>query len=120
MNESAFLEVEFFLLIAFSFVIPCAVYVYLYSKKSISRLTVLFFAAGLIAMSGIDVVLLSLLRELAQRSSSVIDDKLFAGELRLALYLLPAVFAGTGVNLLSHVLIQHLTKAEQMFDRKQR
>lgn len=29
----------------------------------------------------------------------------------------PAVFAGIGVNLISHVLIEHLFRAERNFDR---
>lgn len=120
MGESAFLELEFVLLIIFSFVVPGAIYAFLYLKTSISRLTVLLFAFCLLVVSCADLVLLSLLRELAQHSRSVVDDKLFAGELRLAFYLLPVVFAGTGVNLLSHVLVHHLTRAEQRFDRKKR
>lgn len=120
MSESAFLELEFVLLVLFSFVIPAVIYLYLFTKASISRLTVLFFALCLMAVSGADLVLLSLLRELAQHSRSVVDDKLFAGELRLAFYLLPVVFVGTGVNLLSHVLVHHLTGAEQRFDREKR
>jgi hypothetical protein len=45
---------------------------------------------------------------------------IFSSELSMALYLLPAVFAGIGVNLLSHVLIGHLNEAEQKFDQEHR
>jgi hypothetical protein len=31
---------------------------------------------------------------------------------------LPAVFGGIGVNLISHVLLRHLAEAEERFDRE--
>ena len=37
----------------------------------------------------------------------------------LGLYLLPALFAGIGINLVSHVLIHHLVSAERRFDQNQ-
>ena len=37
-----------------------------------------------------------------------------------SLYLLPAVFAGIGVNLVSHVVIRHLNLAESRFERDDR
>lgn len=120
MPISAFLELEFLLLVFFSLVTPLAVYAYLYRKKSIARVTVLSFSVCLILMSGLDLALLSRLREVALHSISSLDDAIFVGELRLALYLLPAVFAGTGINLLSHSLIAHLTKAETRHDAEQR
>lgn len=46
------------------------------------------------------------------------DDKLFASELSIALYLLPAVLAGIGINVVSHILIHHLLDAEKRFDRE--
>jgi len=70
-------------------------------------------------MGCLDFALLSRLRQLALHSLSSLDDAIFVGELRLALYLLPAVFAGTGINLLSHSLITHLTKAEHRYDKEQ-
>ncbi|MDP2846837.1 MAG: hypothetical protein Q8O35_01445 [Humidesulfovibrio sp.] len=118
MQTSTFVETEFVLLLLFSFILPGAIYCYLSRKESISRLTVLFFAMLLVIIAGLDVALLSRLREMAQVSVSTFDDRLFIGELRIALYLLPVVFAGTGVNLISHVLIHHLTQAEHKFDRR--
>jgi len=53
---------------------------------------------------------------MARATPSAFEDRLFNSELALALYLLPAVFAGVGVNLVSHVLIGHLTDAEKTFD----
>ena len=34
-------------------------------------------------------------------------------------YLLPALFAGLGVNMLSHILVGHLRDAETRFDQEQ-
>jgi hypothetical protein len=86
-------------------------------SKSISRSSVLVFASLLILLSGIDFYLLRSLAELARSSTSLIDDKVFSHELSLALYLLPVVFAGIGVNLISHVLLTHLSRAEKAYDK---
>lgn len=74
----------------------------------------------LITLSGIDFVLLQKLAEKAKLSSSAFDDRMFVTELSMALYLLPAVFAGIGVNLVSHVVIRHLNLAESRFERDDR
>lgn len=118
MSEHVFFEVEFSLLLLFSFVVPGIVYALLYRTTSVSRKTVLFFAFCLVAIAGFDAALLSRLKDMAAVSVTTFDDRLFLGELRIALYLLPVVFAGTGVNLISHVLIHHLTEAEHKFDRR--
>lgn len=118
MSDTIFFEAEFILLLLFSFIIPAAVYVLLYRKTSISRLTVLLFAISLVLIAAVDAALLSRLRDMAMVSASTFDDRLFLGELRIALYILPVVFVGTGVNLISHVLIHHLTQAEHKFDRR--
>ena len=70
-----------------------------------------------IGLSGVDLVLLQKLAEKAKLSLSTFDDRLFVTELSIALYLLPAVFAGIGVNLVSHVLIRHLNRAEKRFEQ---
>lgn len=46
----------------------------------------------------------------------MLDDAVFTSELATALYLLPALFAGIGVNMLSHILISHLAQAEKRFN----
>ena len=118
MNESVFVEVEFFVLTLFSLLLPVSIYAYMMWKKAISRQTVLLFGVLLIALSGINVLLMQRLAEMAKISPSLLDDRIFASELSVALYLLPAVFAGIGVNLMSHILIGHLTEAERRFDRE--
>lgn len=120
MKETAYLELEFVLLVLFSFVVPAAVYGYLYRMRSIARVTVLLLSLCLILVAGLDLALVSILRDIAVGSSSSLDDRLFVGELRIALYLLPATFAGTGVNMISHLLIEHLTRAEKRHDHGER
>lgn len=97
--------------------LPVALYIFLFRRAAISRLSVAGYACLLIAMAGIDVYLLQTLADLARQTSSQLDDRIFVSELSVALYLLPAVFAGIGVNLLSHVLIDHLHRAEGRYER---
>lgn len=117
---TALYEVDFFLLITTSLLLPAGIYATLLLKRSISQWTVLVLALVLITLSGIDFVLLQKLAEKAKLSSSAFDDRMFVTELSMALYLLPAVFAGIGVNLVSHVVIRHLNLAESRFERDDR
>lgn len=113
---NVFLEKEFFLLIVFSIFIPVILYRLMWSKRTISRVMVFFFGLALILLAGIDVFLLRILADLAKHSSSILDDRVFNSEISVALYLLPALFAGTGINLVSHIFIKHLVEAEKRFD----
>lgn len=115
--QHVFLELEFFLLIIFSLILPVGIYWFLLRRFSISRFSVVAIAIVLIMISGIDVYLLQVLSTISRATTSSIDDQLFASELSVALYLLPAVFAGVAINLLSHVLIDHLHRAESRHDR---
>lgn len=118
MSNSVFVEFRFWLLVAFSLVLPVGIYAVLLATRSISRLAVLAFGVVLVLMAGVDVYLLQTLTSLAHRSPSLADDALFNTELTIALYALPAVFGGIGVNLISHVLLRHLAEAEERFDRE--
>ncbi|MDB5804987.1 MAG: hypothetical protein JWN73_2309 [Betaproteobacteria bacterium] len=117
MSESVFVESEFFMLILASFILPSGIYGYMMWKRAISRQTVLLFGFLLLAISGIVIVLLQVLRRMAKASHSLLDDQIFASEISVALYLLPALFAGIGVNIVSHVLIQHLGDAQRRYDQ---
>jgi hypothetical protein len=114
---TVFTEARFWTLVVFSVVLPCVVYFALLSKRSISRFTVLLFGLALVAMAGVDVYLLQSLTGMSRQTPSSMDDAIFASELSLALYLLPATIGGIGVHMTSHVLIQHLFDAERRFDR---
>lgn len=115
-----FLEAEFLVLVLCSLVLPGAIYWFLFRRDSISRLSVLGFAVVLIVLAGIDVYLLQALAGISDRTPSVLDDRLFLSSISVALYILPAVFAGIGVNLLSHLLVDHLHRAESRHDREAR
>ena len=118
MNDTVFFNFQFISLVATSVFIPVGIYYFLLKKQAISRLTVLMFASILIALSGVDVFLLQSLAQAAKTTLSILDDKWFSSELSIALYLFPALFAGVGVNLVSHVLIDHLVIAERKFIQK--
>ena len=119
MNESVFYEMSFILLIMFSTVIPVGIYMFLYRKFAISHWAVMAFGMLLVVIAGIDVFLLQFLAQEAKATKSIFDDTIFLGQVSLALYLFPAMFAGLGVNLLSHALVKHLNKAEEIFDYEQ-
>ena len=115
-STTVFTEAIFWSLVVFSVVLPCAIYAALLAKRSISRTTVLLFGLALVAMAGVDVYLLQSLASAAKATPSLSDNTLFVSELSTALYLLPAMIGGIGVNMTSHVLIQHLFDAERRFD----
>lgn len=118
--NALFFQAEFFLLILFSFLIPAAIYLIMMIKHTISRMTVLLFGVTLLVLAGVDVVLLHHLANETRQTAILFTDKIFTSELSLALYLLPLVSAGIGINIVSHVLITHLNEAERNFDRAQK
>ncbi|MEO8670829.1 MAG: hypothetical protein ABI411_05905 [Tahibacter sp.] len=118
MSTTVFVELRFWLLIVFSLVLPTGIYIALLAKKAISRMTVLAFGVVLVAIAGFDVYLLQSLASAARLTESLADDTFFVSELSVALYVLPAMFGGIGVNIISHVLVQHLVNAEHRFSRQ--
>ncbi len=118
MNTTVFAEVRFWLLILFSLVLPFGIYGVLLVKKVISPRAVMFLGFVLVAIAGIDLYLLRHLANAARATPSLADDALFLSELSVALYLLPAMFGGIGVNLVSHALVRHLTEAERRFEEQ--
>jgi hypothetical protein len=112
---TVFTEIEFWLLIVFSLLLPFSIYGLLLGTRSISSRSVLVLGFALVALAGIDVYLLQHLATMARRSPSPADDAIFISEVSFALYILPALFGGIGINLVSHVLIRHLSQAEQRF-----
>ena len=120
MVRSAFFEIEFILLIFSAVILPIGIYSYMLWKRAISRKSVLFFGFSLIAMGGVSIFLLQRLKVIALTSSSLLDDRIFASEISVALYLLPVLFAGIGVNLISDILIKHLDEAERQYDQNHR
>jgi hypothetical protein len=117
MADTVFTQIEFWLLIAFSIIVPSSIYGVLLAKKAISRYTVLGFGFALVVIAGGDVYLLQSLAAAAKLTPSPADDAVFLSELSLALYLLPAMFGGIGINVISHILVRHLTEAEATFQK---
>ncbi|MFT3815006.1 MAG: hypothetical protein QM740_16785 [Acidovorax sp.] len=115
-SATVFTQVRFWALVVFSVVLPCAVYVALLYRRSISRAAVLFFGLVLVFIAGVDVYLLQGLATAAKETPSLADNVVFVSELSTALYLLPALIGGIGVNIVSHVLIRHLFDAEKKFE----
>lgn len=118
MNASVFVELRFWLLVVFSLVLPAGIYAALLRTRAISRRAVLCLGIALVLIAGVDVYLLQSMAALARQTLSQADDALFASEVSIALYVLPVVFGGIGVNLISHVLLHHLTEAEKRFERE--
>lgn len=116
-STTVFTEMRFWALVVFSVVLPCAVYLALLCKRSISRARVLFFGLALVFIAGVDVYLLQGLATAAKATPSLADNVVFVSELSVALYLLPVLIGGVGVNIVSHVLIRHLEGAERTFER---
>ena len=115
-----FVDVRFWLLVALSAVLPAAIYAALLVRRAISRTTVVLFGLVLVLIAGLDVYLLQGLAKLARITPSLADDAVFLSELSIALYIFPVMFGGIGVNLVSHVLLRHLSEAEERFDREHR
>lgn len=118
MQESAFFELEFYVLVVATFILPIVIYGYMLKTRSISRYHVLTFGVCLVGLSALNVFLLYHLHDIALASTSLIDEKLFASEISVALYMIPAIFGGIGINLISHVLIEHLKEAEKTFAQR--
>lgn len=119
MQGTVFVELRFWLLVLTSLVLPVGIYAWLLARQAVSTLLILVLGMVLLLLSGIDVYLLQSLANTAKHSISLADDALFLSEVSVALYLLPVLFGGIGVNLVSHVLIRHLEAAEAKFDRQQ-
>ena len=115
-GATVFTQARFWALVVFSFVLPCVIYGLLLVKRSVSPLVVLFFGLLLVFVAGVDVYLLQALAADARATLSRADNALFSSEVSTALYLLPALIGGVGVNVASHVLIRHLFGAERRFE----
>jgi hypothetical protein len=118
MSSTVFAEVYFWLLVACSLVVPVGVYGVLLAKRAVSRITVLILGSALVAIAGVDVYLMQHLKTMSKLSPSLLDDAVFNSEVTIALYLLPALCAGVGINVMSDVLIRHLGQAQEKFRRE--
>jgi hypothetical protein len=115
MPGSVFVELKFWLLVLFSLVAPVAMVWSCLTVRAVSRNTVLGIGLLLVGIAGFDFYLLQALARAALKTPSLADDALFDSEVTVGLYVLPALLAGIGINVTSHVLIQHLTDAQRRF-----
>jgi hypothetical protein len=106
LHPTASIESEFVALVVFSVVTAALIYCALWARQGISRSRALFFGVALIILAGVDMFLLRILANLARLSPSVFIGALFESEVTVALCLLPTLFAGTGINVVSHLVIQ--------------
>ena len=115
---NVFMELRFWLLVVFSVVLPAVLYAGSMAIRAISRAAVAVLGLSLVLVAGVDVYLLQSLAAMARATLSVVDDAVFLSELSIALYVLPLMLGGIGVNLISHVLLRHLEAAEKRFERR--
>jgi hypothetical protein len=120
MNQSVFVEFEFWLLVVFSVVMPVAIIWMCLTIRKVSRHHVLAVGLLLVTIAGIDIYLLQALKRRARETPSTADDVIFDSEITVGLYVLPALLAGIGVNIASHVVIQHLSDAQRRFVKRAR
>ena len=115
MKQSVFVEVEFWLLVVFSILMPTAIIWISLTIRKVSRNHVLAVGLLLVAIAGVDIYLLQALQRRSRETPSTADDAIFDSEITVGLYVLPALLAGIGVNVVSHVIIQHLSDAQRRF-----
>ncbi|HEY2808512.1 MAG TPA: hypothetical protein VGI91_06930 [Steroidobacteraceae bacterium] len=118
MAGSIFVELKFWLLVLFSLVAPVLMVWVCLTVRALSRNMVLGIGILLVGIAGFDFYLLQALARAALTTPSLADDALFDSEVTVGLYVLPALLAGIGINVASHVLIQHLTDAQRRFARE--
>ncbi len=118
MNNSVFAQLDFWLMVAVSAVLPFAIYAALLATRSVSRVTVLVLGVAMVAIAGFDVYFLRHIAAVARATPSLADDAVYVSEISFALYLFPLMFGGIGVNLISHILVSHLVGAEKRFAKE--
>lgn len=118
MSRSVFAEIWFWMVVIVSVALPFGIYGVLMVKRAISRTTVLLLGFSLIGVAALDVYVLQSVTAAARLTPSLADDAIFVSEVSLALYLLPFLFGGIGVNVVPHLLVVHLVEAEERFKRE--
>lgn len=119
MSGSVFVELHFWVLMLMSIGVPAALYATLHRRRAISPRTVLLLGLTLVGVAAADTSLLRGLQVEAARTPSSIDD-FFASEMAIGFYLVPALFGGVGIDLISSVLRAHLQAAEHRYRSERR
>lgn len=115
MNSNVFTHVYFWLLVLCAGAPSAAIYWLSLRKRAMSSFVILLMGFSLVAIAAIVVFLLQSLKEQAKLTPSVADDTFFNSEVSIALFLVPVMFCGIGINVISHVLIEHLVETRKRF-----
>ena len=115
--DSVFVETRFWILILLSILLPSCTFAMGLWRREVRPGAVLTLGFVLVAVSTIDIALLQALADTARHTPSLADDWLFNSEVSTALYAVPILFGGLGVNVISHVLISHLDRVSAGKDR---
>jgi hypothetical protein len=114
MTETGWVELRFWVLILLSLAVPTGLYALLYKRRAISSGTTLLLGVTLVTVAAVDIGLLHSLASGAGSTATKLDD-VFASEMAIGLYLVPALFGGVGIDLISTVLRNHLQAAEHRY-----
>jgi hypothetical protein len=117
MHDTVFVELQFWLLVLFSIVVPGIIVWVCLTVTALSRNIILVLGLMLAGIAGFDFYLLQALARMARATLALTDDRIFDSEITVGLYL-PAFLAGVGINVTSHVLIQHLTDAQKRIPKR--
>ncbi|MEJ8853110.1 hypothetical protein WKW79_00930 [Variovorax robiniae] len=121
MTGSVFVELRFWVAVIVSFVVPLCLYLSLRKRRAISPASVFWLGVTLIVIAAADVCMLHGLQMATSKSTSRFDN-FFDSELAVGFYLIPALFGGIGIDLVSSVFRRHLEAAEHRYksDKKTR
>ena len=112
MGQAIYLEYEFWALLIFTIIIPSVIFIWMMMKREFSRISLVSIGLFLVVIAGLDAILLRMLSVKAKITPGIVDDQIFVSEISIALYIIPLILAGVGVNLASHVLCNHIEIAE--------
>lgn len=112
MGQAIYLEFEFWALLIFTILIPSGILIWMMMKRKFSRISIVTIGIMLVVIAGVDAIFLRMLSAKAKVSPGIVDDQIFVSEISIALYIIPLILAGVGVNLASHVLCNHLEISE--------
>src|SRR5262245_20917477 len=100
MSNTVFTHLQFWLLVIFSGVPTVGIYWLAIARRAMSRAVIVLLGFSLVLIAGVDLVLLQTLKALAKLTPSLADDAVFNSEVSIALFLLPAMFCGIGINVI--------------------
>jgi hypothetical protein len=116
--SAIYFEGEFWSLVVTALLLPGGIFSWLIRKRRVSWKVATVLSIILIVLGGIVAVLLQMLATRVKATPEIGDDMIFASEFSIALYILPLLLAGIGMNLLTRVLNDHVIFVELADERK--